>query len=238
MSDLQALLKEIRQVADKEKAQLLKGYFKEPKAGYPIEDKFHGITVPASRMLAKKYAELSLGDIAKLLASSFHEERLIGLLLLVHNFQKGENATKKVIFNFYLSHKKTVNNWDLVDLSAHKIIGVWLVEHERDWTLLKKLASSQNLWERRIAIISTFAYIAMGDPEPSLQIAKMLLRDKEDLIHKAVGWTLREVGKRISQEKEEAFLKKYYHTMPRTTLRYAIERFPEYLRKLYLQGKM
>lgn len=238
MSDLQELLDDIKRAANKDKAILLKGYFKEPKAGYPTDDTFHGITVPVSRSIAKKYTDVDLEIIEKLLDSLFHEERLIALLILVHNFQKGTLKEKKEIFDFYLSHTRGVNNWDLVDASAHKIVGTWLVEQGKDWTLLKKLAQSKNIWERRIAIISTFAFIGKKDATASLEIAELLLQDKEDLIHKAVGWTLREVGKRVNQEKEEVFLKKYYRTMPRTTLRYAIERFPEKLRKAYLLGEI
>lgn len=235
MRSLAAIHTDVQNLANKEKATLLAGFFKTGKGEYGEGDIFLGLTVPEARRIAKKYAHLRLEEIQTLLTSSFHEERLIALLILVHNFQKGNDTEKKEIFEFYLSHTKAINNWDLVDLSAHKIVGEWLVRKRKGIQLLEKLARSKNLWERRIAIISTFAFIAEGIPEPSLEVAEMLLDDTHDLIHKAVGWALREVGKRVSQEKEEEFLRTHYRTMPRTMLRYAIERFPETLRKFYMK---
>ncbi|MBI2641264.1 DNA alkylation repair protein, partial [Candidatus Roizmanbacteria bacterium] len=156
--------------------------------------------------------------------SKIHEERLIGLLILVEQFKKGNEKEKKAIFDFYLRHTAHINNWDLVDLSAHQIVGAYLLDKE--YSLLLRLARSKNIWERRIAIIATFFFIRSDLFEATFDIAQILLNDTNDLIHKAVGWMLREVGKR-NQEKEEVFLKKHYKKMPRTMLRYATERFDD-----------
>ena len=171
-----------------------------------------------------------------LIQSTFHEERLIALLLLVHNYKIGEEKERKKIVNFYLRHLRYINNWDLVDLSAHYILGAWLMDKDR--ILLWSLAASKNLWSRRIAIMATFHFIKYErSSEWSFNIAEMLLQDKHDLIHKAVGWMLREIGKNISQKEEESFLKKHYKKMPRTMLRYAIEHFDSALRKAYMTNK-
>lgn len=164
--------------------------------------------------------------------SQFHEERLIALLILVAKFQKADDVEKNKIFDLYLKNTKFINNWDLVDLSAPNIMGSYL--ESRDRAIIYKLAKSKNLWERRISVLATFLFIKNKDAKDALNIAELLLSDRHDLIHKAVGWMLREVGKRCGQEIEEAFLKKRYKTMPRTMLRYAIERFPEKKRLFYL----
>jgi 3-methyladenine DNA glycosylase AlkD len=164
-----------------------------------------------------------------LLESKIHEERLVAVLLLVHNFQ---NGNEKEVFNFYLKHTTKINNWDLVDLSSHKIIGKYLIDKKRD--ILYKLAKSSNLWERRISIISCFAFIDNGDFKDAIKLASILLNDDHDLIHKGVGWMLREVGKK-DLKVEEKFLRKYYKKMPRTMLRYSIERFSDSKRKFYMR---
>jgi len=222
--------KELLKLADKKKAELLQGFFKTGRGEYGEGDIFLGIVVPEQRKVAKKYKDIDLNVIQELLNSKFHEHRLVALLILVEKYQKDDS--KKEIVDFYLKNTANINNWDLVDLTAHKILGEYLQDKDRD--LLFKLAKSENLWERRISVISTFAFINKGDYEDSFRIAEMLLNDKHDLIHKAIGWMLREVGKRVSQEEEEKFLKKHYRTMPRTMLRYAIERFDEKKRKYYL----
>ncbi|MGE5795894.1 MAG: DNA alkylation repair protein, partial [Ignavibacteria bacterium] len=171
----------------------------------------------------------------QMLASPVHEERLTAVLILVLKFKKGDESEKERIYKFYLKNRKGINNWDLIDLSAPNIIGVYLMDKEKD--LLLKFASSKNLWERRMAVLSTFAFIRGNEFGTSLKILKMLLGEKHDLIHKAAGWMLREIGKRDINAEEE-FLKKHYRKMPRTMLRYAIEKFPEEKRQAYLKGKV
>jgi len=226
---------EVRKKADSKRAKLLSGFFKTGKGEYGEGDIFVGITVPQSRKIAAKYRNLKHSDLKILLKSKLHEERLIALLILVHNYTAGTFEEKKKIFNFYLKSTRYINNWDLVDLSAHKIIGDYLINKPK--TKLYLLAKSKNLWERRISVISTFRFINANSFDDSFKIAEILLDDKHDLIHKAVGWMLREIGKR-SQAQEEQFLMKYYKRMPRTMLRYAIERFPESRRKQYLYGQI
>lgn len=179
---------------------------------------------------------MELSDLQKLLNSKIHEERLLSLIILVSQYQKATDFGKKAIYDFYIANTKRVNNWDLVDLSAGDIVGGYL--EGRNKHILVRLARSGNLWERRIAMIATFNYIAKGESDEALRIAEILVNDKHDLIQKAVGWMLREVGKRCSQKEEEDFLKKHYKTMPRTMLRYAIERFEPELRIKYLKGQI
>jgi len=224
---------DLRKESDSEKAKILQRFFKTGKGEYGEEDIFLGITVPKQRQIAIKYESLALKDIQLLLKSKIHEERLTALLILVNNYKKSEN--KSEIYDFYLKNTKNINSWDLVDLSAQVIIGTYL--EDKDRSILYKLAKSSNLWERRIAIISTFHFIKNNDFSDALKIAEILLNDKHDLIHKAVGWMLREIGKRDISVLEN-FLKKNYHSMPRTMLRYAIEKFPEKKRKMYLAGKI
>jgi 3-methyladenine DNA glycosylase AlkD len=231
---LTELRKDVKAAADPERAELLQRYFKTGPGEYGEGDMFLGLTVPISRSIARKYKDLPFRDIKSLLQSKYHEERLIALLILVHNFEGGYEDAKEKIYDFYLENADYINNWDLVDLSAHKIVGGYLAT-KKDRSILEKLAKSKNVWERRIAAISTFNFIRDDDFEYSLKIAHILLGDSSDLIHKAVGWMLREIGKR-SPETEERFLKKHYKEMPRTMLRYAIEKFPEEKRKTYLKG--
>jgi 3-methyladenine DNA glycosylase AlkD len=192
------------------------------------------VTVPEVRSVAKKFFDLPFVDIQKLLQSKIHEERLLALILLVNRFKKASEKERKTIYEFYIKNTKYINNWDLVDTSAGYIVGGFL--HDKPKTILKKLARSTNLWERRIAIIATFYDIYQGKSEETFKIATILINDEHDLIHKAVGWMLREVGKRCGESIEESFLEKYYRSMPRTMLRYAIERFPKNKRKQYLDG--
>ena len=227
-----SLFEDIKKLEDKEKGVFLQRFFRTGPGEYGEGDVFIGLTVPQSRSLAIKYKDLSFSEISQLLKSKIHEERLIALLILVHRFKKNPDEQKK-IYNFYLQNTKYINNWDLVDLSSHKIIGEYLLDKPKD--ILFELARSENLWERRIAMISTFSFIRDRKFDTSLKIAEFLVKDKEDLIQKALGWMLREIGKK-DLETEETFLKKYYKQMRRTALRYAIEKFPEEKRLSYLHG--
>lgn len=228
---LNHLKRDLAQLADSDRARNLSWFFKTGKGQYGEGDIFLGIKVPSQRKVAKKYVDMPLSDLQELLLSRIHEHRLTALLILVLKYQKADNLGKDEIFNFYLKNSERINNWDLVDLSAPRIVGDYLVG--KDTSILFKLAKSSNLWERRIAILATFKFISNNDFEDALSISTILLHDKHDLIHKAVGWALREIGKR-DQEIEETFLSKNYTTMPRTMLRYAIEKFCEEKRRLYL----
>ncbi len=227
--------KQLRELADPTIAEHSQRFFKTGPGEYGEGDKFIGIRVPVLRQLAKQHRDIPLSDSGLLLQSPVHEERLLALLLLVRKFDKGDKAVRKQVFDLYCRNLKFVNNWDLVDSSAHLIVGPQLENQSR--RILHRWAKSKNLWERRIAIMSTLAYIKQEEFDESLTIAKILLHDKEDLIHKAVGWMLREIGNR-NRHIEEAFLKQHYQEMPRTMLRYAIEKFPEAKRKRYLAGKV
>lgn len=229
------LRSKIKTLADKEVAETMQWFFKTGKGDYGEGDIFIGLKVPVQRKLAREFKDLSLAEIKELLNSSIHEERLISLFILIDKYQKADEKRKEGIFNFYLKHRKGVNNWDLVDISAPKIIGGFLLEKNK--SILFKFAVSKNLWERRIAILSTQEFIKNKNYKLTLQIAKMLIHDKHDLIHKAVGWMLREIGKKDITV-EENFLRVHYKEMPRTMLRYAIEKFPETKRKKYLKGKI
>jgi 3-methyladenine DNA glycosylase AlkD len=230
---MNAIEQEIQRHANPEKAKILQLFFKTGKGEYGEGDVFLGITVPEQRKIAKNFSNSELEEIEELLESEIHEKRMTALLILVEKFEKSENEEKRKIFDFYLGHTNYINNWDLVDLSAPKICGAFLQNQNRK--ILYTLAVSQSLWERRIAIISCFAFIKKNDFKDALKISEMLLQDEQDLIQKAVGWMLREIGKR-NPKTEEEFLKKHYKRMPRTMLRYAIERFPEKKRKAFLQG--
>lgn len=229
------LKKEFSFYANFEKASLLQRFFKTKKGQYGEGDIFLGVMVPNTRRVAKKFKDLSLSEVRKILYSKIHEERLCALLILVEKYTIANQEDKKIIFNLYFKNAKQVNNWDLVDLSAPKIVGEYLLNKNK--TILYKLANSKNLWEKRISILSTFIFIKYGKFEDSIKIAKILMKDKHDLIHKAVGWMLREVGKKSLKDEEE-FLIKYYKVMPRTMLRYAIEKFPEEKRVKYLRNKI
>lgn len=223
------LTKELIKRANPEKAKLYQRFFKTSPGEYGEGDVFLGLTVPETRKIAKQFSHLSLSQIKNHLSSKYHEERLSALLILVHKYNKTHD---KSIIDFYLKNTKQINNWDLVDLTAHKILGHYLSDKNKE--ILYKLAVSKNLWERRIAIISTAYFINNNQFSDALKISKILLKDKHDLIHKAVGWMLREIGKR-NRKVLENFLKQNYNQLPRTALRYAIEKFPEKLRKSYLK---
>ena len=224
--------KELESMADPDKAAILRRYFKTGLGQYGEGDIFIGVTVPQSRKVAKKFSQLQLVEVKTLLYSRIHEERLVALLILVWRYSSALSSReeKEEIVKFYLDNIKQVNNWDLVDLSAPNILGAHLID--RDRRLLYRLARSENVWERRIAILATYHFIRNGDFSDTLKIAEMLLQDRHDLIHKAAGWMLREVGKR-DVASEEAFLEKHRSVMPRTMLRYAIERLPESKRRRY-----
>ena len=235
MPGLIKLKREIKQTSSHRQATISQRFFKTGKGQYGEGDKFLGLTVPQSRSLAQKYKNLPFKDISKLLKSLFHEERLIALLILVHNFQTGDNNARQKIYNFYLKNTKYINNWDLVDLSADKIVGAYLLN--KNSTILFKLAKSKNLWERRIAIISTWQFIKNDKFDLTIKLSRPLLKDEHDLMHKAVGWMLREVGKRDKKTLIN-FLHRYHTQMPRTALRYAIERFSETERRAWLTTKL
>lgn len=227
--------KHLQKLANPDKAKILQGFFKSGPGEYGEGDRFLGIVVPVIRELAKQYQDTPIGEVKKLLTSAIHEERLLALLMLVRMYERSGDGLKKSIYDLYLESTEYINNWDLVDLSAEKIVGPYLRDRAR--RPLYRLAKSKSLWERRIAILSTFHYIKNHDFMDALAVAGLLLDDAEDLIHKAVGWMLREVGKR-DMGVEEGFLRAHYRSMPRTMLRYAIERFPESKRKKYLNGKI
>ncbi len=231
----QEIRNRLRSLADKEKAKVLQGFFKTGPGQYGEGDVFLGVTVPVLRKLAKEYCDASLSDTMKLLRSTIHEERLLALLLLISVYSNGDDSGKKKIYNLYLNHTRYINNWDLVDLSAPHIVGKYLTDKSR--LPLYDLAKSHDLWNKRIAIVSTLHFIRQNDFLDTLNISGLLINESHDLIHKAVGWMLREVGKRDIQ-REERFLKRHHREMPRTMLRYAIERFPERKRKKYLNGAM
>ena len=226
---------EIRKLANKKTAKHSQRFFKTGKGQYGEGDIFLGIRVPVLRKIAKKFRRISLAEVSKLLESKFHEERLLSILMLVNLFKSGDEDDQELIYELYLDKTKFINNWDIVDISAGNIVGAFLFE--KDKAPLYRLVFSENLWERRIAIVATFYFIRNDEFDDTLKIAEILFTDKEDLIHKAVGWMLREVGKRVI-EIEEEFLEEHYLKMPRTMLRYAIERFPETRRKMYLKGQI
>jgi 3-methyladenine DNA glycosylase AlkD len=229
----QHLSKTLRRLADPQKAEHLQRYFKTGKGQYGEGDQFLGIHVPVLRAQAKNFKDMPLADVQILLRSAYHEERLCALLLLVHKFAGSDPKERKIYYDFYLRNTRHINNWDLVDLSAPQIVGAFLADQEKN--NLFTLARSENLWERRIAIISTFHFIKNNQFEDALAIAQLLLSDREDLLHKATGWMLREIGKRnIAMLK--SFLNMHYTRMPRTMLRYAIEKFPQPERLKYLKG--
>lgn len=233
--NLNELKKTIRANANKDHAKTMQWFFKTGKGEYGEGDKFVGIKVPVQRKIAKQFGELDLEDLQKLLNSQIHEERLISLLILVEKYDKADEKVKEKIYRFYKKNRRKINNWDLVDLSAPKIMGNHLLN--RDKQILYKFAHSKNLWEKRISIISTYSFIKNNDFNTTLEISDILLNDAHDLIHKAVGWMLREVGKKDLKTLEK-FLKPRYNKMPRTMLRYSIEKFPEKKRKKYLKGEM
>lgn len=208
-------------------------FFKTGKGEYGEGDRFLGIRVPALRAFAKRHRDQTIGENVRLLSSRYHEERLLALIMMVNRFAIADEPQRQEIYKAYLDNTRYINNWDLVDSSAHQIVGGFLIDKNR--CKLGQLSRSENLWERRISIIATYHFIKRDQYNDTLTIAKQLLNDKEDLIHKAVGWMLREVGKR-DRKAQEHFLLNHYRTMPRTMLRYAIERFEVQERKQYMDG--
>jgi 3-methyladenine DNA glycosylase AlkD len=232
---VQEIRTRLQKLGNKERATASRRYFKTGPGEYGAGDVFLGITVPEIRKLAKEYQDITLTEATQLLQSTIHEERLLALLILVRSYSRGDGHIKKGIYEIYLQNTQYINNWDLVDTSADHIVGAFL--RGKSKKPLYALAQSSDLWKRRIAIMATFHFIKCGEFTETLKIARTLLSDEEDLIHKAVGWMLREVGKRHLQI-EERFLKEHYKKMPRTMLRYAIERFPEPKRQGYLKGQV
>ncbi len=227
--------KAMRRLGSRERAEMSQRYFKTGPGQYGEGDIFLGLNASELKALTVEHQALAADDVLLLLKSPVHEERMLALLILVRAYSKGDETTKKRIYETYLANTRFINNWDLVDASAHYIVGRYLIDKSRK--PLYALARSSSLWERRIAIISTFWFIRQNQFADTLKISKLLLSDKEDLIHKAVGWMLREVGKR-DLPAEEDFLREHYKTMPRTMLRYAIEKFPESHRRMYLKGEI
>lgn len=221
MASLQQLKTELKKLADKKQAEILQRFFKTGPGEYGAGDIFLGIKVPAQRRVAREYKNLSLADIRFLLNNKIHEYRLTALLILLSQYKKASGRNQKKIVNFYLKNIRNINNWDLADLSAPNILGDYLLNKSRN--ILYKLAKSKNLWEKRISLISTLAFIRKEEFNDTLRLAEILLNDKHDLIHKAVGWMLREVGKR-DRKILKIFLRKHYKAMPRVMLRYAIEK--------------
>ena len=230
----QEILDHLHSLADNERAQLSMRFFKTAAGEYGAGDKFLGIPVPVIRLAVKKFSDATLGTAQKLLKSEFHEIRLFALLLLVSRYTKGDAAERGEIYQLYLDNTRYINNWDLVDSSAPYIVGAYL--HDQDKSILYELAKSKSLWERRIAVLATFWFIRDQQFDDALRIAALLRNDPEDLIHKAVGWMLREIGKR-NLDAEVGFLDEHYRHMPRTMLRYAIEKFCEPLRQKYLRKR-
>lgn len=234
LSDLQ---KAIHSLGSPERARHSQRFFKTGPGQYSEGDIFLGLTVPEQRQIAKQYAALSLPDLQKLLHAKYHEERQIALLIIILQLKsirkKQDKQAEKALYDFYLANTDYVNNWDLVDCSARDIVGVYLLDKPRK--ILYELAVSEKLWERRIAIIATFAFIKQNDFTDTLKISEILLKDQHDLMHKAVGWMLREAGK-MDRPTLDQFLRQHYQKMPRTTLRYAIEHYPETDRQKFLKG--
>jgi len=227
--------RKLQQLGSKDKAKVLQRFFKTGPGEYGEGDVFIGVRVPDLRRLAKGYQDITIKEVMQFLMSTIHEERFFALLILVSKYSKGDETVKKRIYEVYLQNTQFINSWDLVDGSAQHIVGAYLMDKSKNSLYL--LAKSKNLWDRRIAILSTFHFIKHDNYAETLKISKILLSDEQDLIHKAVGWMLREIGKR-HMTTEEIFLKKYYKKMPRTMLRYAIEKFPEPKRQEYLKGKI
>ena len=227
--------RKLQQLGSKDKAKVLQRFFKTGPGEYGEGDVFIGVRVPDLRKLAKEYQAITIKEVMQLLMSTIHEERFFALLILVSKYSKGNETVKKKIYELYLQNTQFINSWDLVDGSAQHIVGAFLMDKGKKPLYL--LAKSKNLWERRIAILSTFHFIKHDNYAETLKISKILLSDEQDLIHKAVGWMLREIGKRHITT-EEIFLRKYYKKMPRIMLRYAIEKFPEPKRQKYLKGKI
>lgn len=237
------LKKDLRDLAEPGRAINSQWFFKTGPGEYGEGDKFLGVTVPNTRLVAKKYKELPVKDLKQLLDSKWHEERLLALIIMVNQFKSStgsdqEKQTKRQeLYELYLDNTQRINNWDLVDTSARDIVGGYIYEHQELLAKLDELAVSDMLWERRIAIIASSYFLGKGEPDVTIKLSKVLLKDKEDLIHKAVGWMLREMGKRCDRQLLLDFIDQYAFEMPRTTLRYSIEHLDQSTRKKYLEMK-
>jgi 3-methyladenine DNA glycosylase AlkD len=235
--NIQKIHAEMLEEVNPEKAVFFPKFFKAGPGEYAEGDRFLGISVPNIRKISTRHTDLSLSEVEELLVSEWHEERLLAVLMLVSRYSTVDDASKKEIYEFYISHTKWINNWDLIDSSAEYIVGPYLRSRPEKLEVLKQLADSSSVWERRIAMLATFDYIKDGCADEALVIAEQLINDEHDLIQKAVGWMLREIGKRVDREPLILFLEKYSATMPRTTLRYAIEHLSVEQRTYYLGQK-
>lgn len=233
--NVQKLETELRNHASPEKAAFLPYFFKTGPGEYGEGDRFLGVAVPSIRRVAKAFQGIALAEVEQLLHSEWHEERMCALLVLITKF-KEQPELRNEVYEFYLANTQFINNWDLVDLSAPDIVGCHVYDSPAELPIFDKLASSKLLWDRRIAMVGSYHFIKRGEPGLTLALAKKLLSDREDLMHKATGWMLREVYKRIDETLVEQFLQENYAATPRTTLRYAIERMPEAKRQAYLRG--
>jgi 3-methyladenine DNA glycosylase AlkD len=229
---LQQLIKEIKRHSSRKKSKIYAGFFKTGIGEYSEGDVFLGVPMPEQRKLAQKYVDLKFGNIKELIYSKYHEHRMIGWLIMVYKYKVAKNVEKKKIIDFYIKHRHRCNNWDLIDCTADKLLGKHIIN--RDKSILYSLAKSDSLWGRRIAIIATFEFIKNKKFDDTKKIAEILLNDKHDLIHKAVGWMLREMGKRDEKQLIK-FLNKHYRKMPRTMLRYAIERLHKKNKEFYMK---
>lgn len=231
---LEKLKEELQSQENKRKAKIHQRFFKTGKGEYGEGDVFLGITVPLQRKIAKKYYDLNLKDIEILLKSKIHEYRFTALVILIQKFKQGNNKEQKQIFNFYIKNAKRINNWDLVDTTAAHIAGKYLLNKNKERTILYKLSKSKNLWEKRIAIIATQTFIRNKEFEDTIKLSEIYLNEKHDLMHKAVGWMLREIGKK-EEKVLTNFLEKYSKIMPRTMLRYSLERLSKKQREKYMK---
>jgi 3-methyladenine DNA glycosylase AlkD len=231
----QDIQRRLKKIGNSEHAAISQRFFKTGPDEYGEGDIFIGIRVPVLRKLVSEIQDLPFREIEILLRSPIHEERLLAILLLVHIFNKGDDEVKKDVYDLYLKSTEFINNWDLVDVSAEHIVGAYLMDKNK--RPLYRLAKSKNLWDRRISIMATFHFVKRHEFSETLKISNMLISDRHDLIHKACGWMLREIGKR-DLKTEETFLKEHYKKMARTMLRYAIEKFPENKRQRYLKGSI
>ena len=234
-TSLREVKRELHALTNAREAEHFQRFFKTGKGQYGEGDRFLGIRVPQLRALVRGFRSLPVEHVLTLLRSEWHEQRLLALLLLVEHYRRGTDAERKAIYRAYLAHTQYINNWDLVDSSAEHIVGPQLNPEKP--RALDALVRSELLWERRIAVLATFHWVKQSEFRPTLLMAKRLLNDRHDLIHKAVGWMLREVGKR-DLAVEERFLRVHHRGMPRTMLRYAIERLPEPRRRQYLRGEL
>lgn len=227
------IIKDLQALSNPDAALFAQRFFKTGPGDYAEGDLFRGIRVPVLRKMVPSLDGTPLPEVIRLLESLFHEDRLLALLMLMRRFAKGDELVQQHIYDLYLAHTRCINNWDLVDISAEHIVGAFLLC--RDKAPLYRLAASESLWERRIAVMATFHFIRKNEFADTLALAELLLDDRQELLHKATGWMLREIGKR-DLPTLESFLKRHYRQMPRVMLRYAIERFPEERRQLYLKG--